>query len=149
MKNIIRNSQSVPWLWAVCFVFLLGIGLYVQAQDITNAVDEPTDAAPLRDPFNASLEQVGMPIYAFGGGGNGNSVYSDLIKIKVLALGENDSGDKRVFLQLPKGEIISVSEEEWFTIQGTDLRITPITIKEISDSRLVVLVDKRSQFILR
>lgn len=129
-------------MWSVYFAFLLGAGVHIQAQEVT-------DAAPLRDPFNASLEQVGMPIYEFGGGGSGNSVYSDLIKIKVLALGENDSGDKRVFLQLPKGEIISVSEEEWFTIQGTDLRITPITIKEISDSRLVVLVDKRSQFILR
>jgi hypothetical protein len=132
---------------ALIILTLISRPLFGQDQALESVPTE--EVKSLRDPFNPMVEQVTMPIYDFGQNARADSLYSDLIKVKVLALGESANSEKSAFLRLPEGEVIIVKEGEWFTIQSSDLKITPITIVEISSAKLVVLVDQRSKFILR
>ena len=129
----------------VCLGETIAIG--DKASELEDVDNE--QAGALRDPFNPLLQQVDIPLYSLQSSPGKKTIFNDLIQIKVLALGENERGQRTAFIKLPTNETIMVKEGEWFNIQGADFRIIPVSIKEIMDARLVVLIDQQSKFILR
>ena len=109
---------------------------------------EPTPKETLRDPFSAASQNMGLPIYSATTKINNNPIFKDLIQTEVLALAENQSGERLAFIRLPMGEILSVKENDSFSMQSSDLGINTIQVQTISDINIVVTVD-RSEMILR
>ena len=138
-------------------VFLL-LGSQLSLYDQTNKTnpskqsDRPSDKVPalktMRDPFSAANREMGLPIYRATPAQTKNPIFKDLIKTQVLVLAENEVGERLAFIKLPMGEVLSVKENDSFSIQSSDLGINTVEVVKISDISILVSVD-RSEMILR
>lgn len=102
----------------------------------------------MRDPFSAANREMGLPIYSVTPAQTKNPIFKDLIKTQVLVLAENEVGERLAFIKLPMGEVLSVKENDSFSIQSSDLGINTVEVVKISDISMLVRVD-RSEMILR
>ena len=92
--------------------------------------------------------EMGLPIYSATPAQTKNPIFKDLIKTQVLVLAENEIGERLAFIKLPMGEVLSVKENDSFSIQSSDLGINTVEVVKISDISMLVRVD-RSEMILR
>ncbi len=150
-----NRIKEIPFYFFLATFLMIKNVVYSQEQnlDLDPSMDASTseniEKVEIRDPFNSMVQQVNIPIYALQNNQGQNPIFNDLIKIKVLVLGSSSSGKKVAYLELPQGEIIMVKEQDYFSIQGSDYKITPVHVKEITDTRMLVVIDQRSKFILR
>ena len=140
----------------VTVFLLLGsqLSLYAQTNKTnpSKQSDRPSDKVPalktMRDPFSAANREMGLPIYRATPAQTKNPIFKDLIKTQVLVLAENEVGERLAFIKLPMGEVLSVKENDSFSIQSSDLGINTVEVVKISDISILVSVD-RSEMILR
>lgn len=119
----------------------------------TMAADNATrsdveSATAIRDPFATATQDLEIPIYSASAPKSNNPIFNDLIQTKVLVLAENQLGERLAFLQLPMGEILSLQENDTFSMQGSDLNINTIQVKTITETNMVVTIN-RAEIILR
>ena len=150
MKSPRRSSLIVT----VCLLFGAQLNLYAQTnntnpskQSDRSSVKVPAPK-PMRDPFSAANREMGLPIYSATPAQTKNPIFKDLIKTQVLVLAENEIGERLAFIKLPMGEVLSVKENDSFSIQSSDLGINTVEVVKISDISMLVRVD-RSEMILR
>mgnify|MGYP001296278066 FL=1 len=150
MKSPIKSSLIVT----VCLLFGSQLSLYSQTNKTipSKQSDQSNEKVPvqkpMRDPFSAANREMGLPIYSATPAQTKNPIFKDLIKTQVLVLAENEVGERLAFIKLPMGEVLSVKEDDSFSIQSSDLSINTVEVVKISDISMRVRVD-RSEMILR
>tara|TARA_B110000208_G_C11796748_1_gene439974 strand:+ start:4509 stop:4979 length:471 start_codon:yes stop_codon:yes gene_type:complete len=152
-KKLILITVSSLYITALQTPLTASAPASAPASTQTMAVDNVTrsdaeSATAIRDPFATATQDLEIPIYSASVPKSNNPIFKDLIQTKVLVLAENQLGERLAFLQLPMGEILSLQENDTFSMQGSDLNVNTIQVKKITETNMVVTIN-RAEIILR